>query len=472
MRDYSFGNFLHELRVRRGLTQYQLGALVGVSDKAVSKWESGSSKPKSGVLYSLSEILGISVDELLSCKYYSLEMKGEKGVFAMKKQLWEKAFDAMSEKYGDTIPMEITNRFLTEQAEMQNTDMIVYFDFISTLAHKAKKMGEHIRVKGGIGASLTAYLLGATEVNPLKPHYYCTGCHAVIFDTKADDGWDLPTKKCGCGKTMVSDGHDIPFESYLHTVRHNTSFNVSMTRDFLTVAKSLMREYFKDCNLSFEEREESRITTVKVVADERTCSFTFFADEEFERYRALELATSTSFDRIDYRCEEVLEKFQSGSTEGIVEFQTGFMKNMIKAVSPVSFRDLIQIMGLSHGTGVWTHSGDLLIEKGYCVGELIAYRDDVFNYIQKRMIERGQTGTGFAYKIMEDTRRGIYAKNGVPKDTVSYLKSIGMDEWFVDSIGKIRYLFQKSHGVVYVKLAMVLMWYKIHYPKQFSEIML
>ena len=43
MRDYSFGNFLHELRTRRGLTQYQLGALVGVSDKAVSKWENGVS---------------------------------------------------------------------------------------------------------------------------------------------------------------------------------------------------------------------------------------------------------------------------------------------------------------------------------------------------------------------------------------------------------------------------------------------
>ena len=37
MRDYSFCNFLHELRLLRGLTQYQLGALVGVSDKAVSK---------------------------------------------------------------------------------------------------------------------------------------------------------------------------------------------------------------------------------------------------------------------------------------------------------------------------------------------------------------------------------------------------------------------------------------------------
>lgn len=41
MRDYSFGNFISALRERCGLSQYQLGALVGVSDKAVSKWENG-----------------------------------------------------------------------------------------------------------------------------------------------------------------------------------------------------------------------------------------------------------------------------------------------------------------------------------------------------------------------------------------------------------------------------------------------
>lgn len=84
MRDYSFGNFLHELRSRRGLTQYQLGALVGVSDKAVSKWENGSSKPQSNILYKLSDVLGVSVDELLTCKYHFSEKKDTKGVFAMK----------------------------------------------------------------------------------------------------------------------------------------------------------------------------------------------------------------------------------------------------------------------------------------------------------------------------------------------------------------------------------------------------
>lgn len=43
MNDYGFGNFIRDMRTKRGLSQFQLGRLIGVSDKAVSKWESGGS---------------------------------------------------------------------------------------------------------------------------------------------------------------------------------------------------------------------------------------------------------------------------------------------------------------------------------------------------------------------------------------------------------------------------------------------
>ena len=472
MRDYSFGNFLHELRARRGLTQYQLGALVGVSDKAVSKWENGSSKPQSNILYKLSEILGISVDELLTCKYRSFENKDTKGVFAMKKQLWNKSFDAMRERYGNPAPLEIMNRLLTEHVEMQNTDMIVYFNLLSVLATEAKNQGEHIRVRGGTGASFVAYLLGATEINPLKPHYYCSECGTVIFDDSVDDGWDLPKKICSCGKEMQTDGHDIPFETYRHVVQRNTSFDVSMSPNFWCVAKSIIKEYFKDCELTATEREENRIITYTVTSDKSDCAFTFLADTEFEQYQALERATATSFERVNFLQNEVLNEFRLGNTDGIPEFRTDFYKDMAEEVSPNSFHDLIQIAGLSHGTGVWLDNAKDLINQGIHVSKVIAYRDDVFNHIEKQMLHKGIASTGYAYKIMEDTRRGVYFRGGVSDEMRKQLGDIGIEDWFADSIEKIQYLFPKAHGVTYVKLAATLMWYKIHYPKEFNEIML
>ena len=45
MKDYKLGNKLYELRKEKNLTQEDLALLLDISDKSVSKWENGSSKP-------------------------------------------------------------------------------------------------------------------------------------------------------------------------------------------------------------------------------------------------------------------------------------------------------------------------------------------------------------------------------------------------------------------------------------------
>lgn len=65
-KDIKFGEFLRNRRTCNGMTQYQLGKLLGVSDRAVSKWENGLSKPNSKLLLKISELFCISIDELLA----------------------------------------------------------------------------------------------------------------------------------------------------------------------------------------------------------------------------------------------------------------------------------------------------------------------------------------------------------------------------------------------------------------------
>ena len=67
-RDYDFGNYLTELRKKKGYSQFQLGKLVGVSDKAVSKWETGVSRPKMQVIRKLAAFLDADVYKLLGLK--------------------------------------------------------------------------------------------------------------------------------------------------------------------------------------------------------------------------------------------------------------------------------------------------------------------------------------------------------------------------------------------------------------------
>lgn len=75
MEKNTFGSMVAELRKEKGMTQAELAEKMGITDKAVSKWERDLSYPDIASIPRLAEILGVSVDELLSLK----RPDGEKG---------------------------------------------------------------------------------------------------------------------------------------------------------------------------------------------------------------------------------------------------------------------------------------------------------------------------------------------------------------------------------------------------------
>lgn len=64
----SFGEFISMLRKEKSMTQKELASRLLVSDKAVSKWETGNSMPDITLLVPLAEVLEVTVTELLECK--------------------------------------------------------------------------------------------------------------------------------------------------------------------------------------------------------------------------------------------------------------------------------------------------------------------------------------------------------------------------------------------------------------------
>ena len=66
MDQVKIGKLIAKLRKEKGLTQSQLGEMVGVGDRAVSKWERGVHCPNLAILNLVSEILGITTEELLN----------------------------------------------------------------------------------------------------------------------------------------------------------------------------------------------------------------------------------------------------------------------------------------------------------------------------------------------------------------------------------------------------------------------
>ena len=64
----NIGKFIADLRKERGLTQEQLGEKLGVTNKTVSRWETGVYLPPADALLALGELFGVSMNEILSGK--------------------------------------------------------------------------------------------------------------------------------------------------------------------------------------------------------------------------------------------------------------------------------------------------------------------------------------------------------------------------------------------------------------------
>lgn len=93
MDQIKIGKFIAECRKEKKLTQAQLAERLGITDKAVSKWERGLSLPDSSIMLELCTLLDITVNELLSGEEISVEnqnQKNEELLLEMSKELERK----------------------------------------------------------------------------------------------------------------------------------------------------------------------------------------------------------------------------------------------------------------------------------------------------------------------------------------------------------------------------------------------
>ena len=66
MKDYTFGEHIYELRKARGLTQGDIAVYLGISDKAISKWENGTAKPTISNLTKLAELMDLPLEKIVN----------------------------------------------------------------------------------------------------------------------------------------------------------------------------------------------------------------------------------------------------------------------------------------------------------------------------------------------------------------------------------------------------------------------
>lgn len=78
MDQLKIGKFISEKRKSKGMTQAQLAEKLGITDRAVSKWETGKSMPDVSLMLELCSLLGITVNDMLCGEVVSMENYNEK----------------------------------------------------------------------------------------------------------------------------------------------------------------------------------------------------------------------------------------------------------------------------------------------------------------------------------------------------------------------------------------------------------
>ena len=192
MDQIKIGKFIASCRKEQGMTQAVLAEKLGISDRAISKWETGKSMPDSGTMLELCELLKINVNELLSGERIMAEAydkRAEENLLAMARQKEEKDRQLLHLEYVVGFTASITFMIMI---------------FVGSYLEMANWLRVLLIVAGSV---IFAVGIGnAVKIEQTAGYYECPNCHHKYVPTYQSVFWAPHTgrtryMKCPeCGK--------------------------------------------------------------------------------------------------------------------------------------------------------------------------------------------------------------------------------------------------------------------------------
>lgn len=169
--------------------------------------------------------------------------------------------------------------------------------------------------------------------------------------------------------------------------------------------------------------------------------------------------TMSIFSSVDALQIDTSKATDKTGAAGLPEFGTPFVRGILELTKPTTFDELLKISGLSHGTDVWLGNAKDLIDQKLCtLRSVIGCRDDIMVYLLHKGV-----APKLSFTIMESVRKG----KGLKDEWIPEMKAHGVEDWYIDSCLKIKYMFPKAHATAYVMMAIRIAWFKVHRPQYY-----
>ena len=375
------------------------------------------------------------------------------------------------------------------------------------ITEEIKKSGEHYGFRGCMGNSMINYALGITDIDPIKwelPFEVFLGFHGdrmPDFDLNVSSNmkekiFNIIESIVGSGNVVVAGTVERLTDRQIGRLiaKHmnecgfydsDTMANAKIFRLEDTVVDYGMHpggHIIKSSKNSFYEytpikKLEGR-NVFTTLNDFHTYHDHFIKQDVlvftyYDFVKQIETITNTKIEDIPTNDSEVMSLFEddralrkkriineeANPLLGIYEFGTQFARSVIKATNPKDINDLIKVVGLCHGTQLWTGNLEGFFKAGVCkLEDVLANRDEIYGYL----IYKGLPAT-VSFCVMEDVRKG----RGLKPEYVEVMKAAKVPQYIIDSLNKIRYMFPRSHSVCYTINALKMAYYKVHYPAEF-----
>ena len=378
--------------------------------------------------------------------------------------------------YGAACNKEIEYRLKDEIAIIYKKGYIAFFMLAKFVSDTAKKDGRIIGYRGLIGSSLVAYILGITDIDPIKYGLYPELLYGVNNRNLPRFIFNLPN---GYRETMIKAIENEYSESKVYRVAREHPVikdNLFFVGDIMILSDTIMDlevpAVYTDDGFCLHPRFRNMYSSTGYVAEVQLLEHDGITmldrlennvakveiDDSDKWKKALSLFSSTN-ELDNAENYQLISTFEHDlGTWGIPECSNS-MEDMLRTIQVSSLSDLIRAYSLNNGVGVWDDNIELLLKSTPIRDHKVpSSREEVVTLLRDSGVDIED-----ALGILDC----IHSGNGLDNESRTILLEHGISNYIIESMELTTRYFTDSQSVEYGNMMAKLMYYKLYYPLQF-----